>query len=129
VAWLRAIQTASGGLGTLSLAQALNVTFNGKPDAAMNYWVWYGLAGLLFLTAIVATALIARRERRERHAPSAARRIGYLGRGKASRANLSDARFSKELDVGAESEGEIDARRARFGDDLSEDDPEERPGA
>lgn len=46
--------------------------------------------------------------------PRTGPRVGYRGR-PGSFGNLSDAEFSGKLDTGIDSEGEVDARRARFG--------------
>jgi predicted lysophospholipase L1 biosynthesis ABC-type transport system permease subunit len=124
VAWLGSI----GGAAVIAAVVAFFADFPLLLRAAV-FAGSFLIALAVLLSVIQWVRARSRRERESAREPERLRRVGYLGRGEASRANLSDARFSKELDVGAESEGEVDARRARFGDDLSEDDPKERPDA
>jgi hypothetical protein len=60
--------------------------------------------------------------------PSEIRRYGYIGRGGSS-GDLSHASFSDKLDVGIDSEGEVDASHAEFGvptesDETQEEEPD-----
>ena len=43
------------------------------------------------------------------------KRVGYLGR-EGSKGNLRRARFGKDLDVGIDNAGEVDAEEAKFSD-------------
>jgi hypothetical protein len=47
--------------------------------------------------------------------PDKRKRVGYLGR-KGSKGNLRGARFGKDLDVGIDNAGEVDAGEAKFSD-------------
>jgi hypothetical protein len=47
--------------------------------------------------------------------PDKPTRIGYIGR-KGSQGNLREARFGKDLDVGIDNAGEVDAGEAKFSD-------------
>jgi len=47
--------------------------------------------------------------------PDEPKRVGYLGR-QGSKGNLRGASFGKDLDVGIDNAGEVDAREAKFSD-------------